>query len=105
MKHQLVTSSARLDDAAALAAFLSTIPNGEQLGTLLKEGEAISTRAYDDDTDSARFVTSDGIIAMCFTVSPVTIDQAEMIASATELRPIWTAEEFGAAVDEALATL
>jgi regulator of RNase E activity RraB len=75
---------AHLDDDAEMATFLAPIPDGEQLAKVLIDGKAVSTRAYEDETRTARFVESDGIIVMCFTVSDVTIDQAEMIEAAWE---------------------
>jgi len=75
-------ATARLDDAAAMAKFLMGIPNGEDLGKVLQNGEAVSSRAYDDETWTARFVDSDGHVVKCFAVADITIDQAEMIAAA-----------------------
>jgi hypothetical protein len=79
MGKRIVTTSARLDDDSAMAKFLSPVPNGDRLAKLLAKGEAVSTRAYDDETQTARFVESDGNTAICFTVLEITIDQAEMI--------------------------
>jgi hypothetical protein len=73
-------TSALLAEPASMAAFLSAIPNGDRLATVLFQGGPISSRAYDDDTWTARFVASDGTIVKCFAVSDITIDQAEMIA-------------------------
>jgi hypothetical protein len=80
-------ATARLDDAAEVATFLSGIPNGEELGRVLQKREAVSSRAYDDETWTARFVASDGRVAKCFAVTDITIDQAEMIAAACVLIP------------------
>jgi hypothetical protein len=74
------SEAAPLADSFALTQFLLPIPNGDQLGKLLEVGKRISTRAYDDETDTARFVESDGETVHCFTVTDITIDQAEMIA-------------------------
>jgi hypothetical protein len=82
MRAKISFATARLDDAAAMAEFLSGIPNGEVLGKVLQKREAVSSRAYDDETWTARFVDSDGRVVRCFAVTDVTIDQAEMIAAA-----------------------
>ena len=74
------SDDAPLGESPALTRLLLTIPNGDQLGKLLEVGKPISTRAYDDETDTARFVESDGETVHCFTVTDITIDQAEMIA-------------------------
>jgi hypothetical protein len=79
MSKRISTTSARLDDGSGMAQFLSPIPDSEQLAKLLAKGEPLSTRAYDDETQTARFVESDGHTVMCFTVAAITIDQAEMI--------------------------
>jgi hypothetical protein len=94
--------AARLDDAAAMAAFLSEIPNGEELRKILQNGTAVSSRAYDDDSWTARFVASDGRLVKCFTVSAITIDQAEMIAAACLDTFAWDESAFRVAVAEAL---
>ncbi len=75
-------TGAPLDEPRAMADFLSTIPNGEDLGRLLLEHRVLSSRAYDDAAWTARFVASDGESVKCFAVSDITIDQAEMIAAA-----------------------
>ncbi len=74
------SDAAPLGDSLALTRFLLPIPNSDQLGKLLEVGKAISTRAYDDETDTARFIEGDGETIHCFTVTDITIDQAEMIA-------------------------
>jgi hypothetical protein len=99
---KILTTTARLDDPAAMATFLSPIPNGGELGKVLAGGEPVSTRAYDDETWTARFVESDGEMVMCFAVTDITIDQAEMIT--TEWEGICTLNEadFQKAVERAL---
>jgi hypothetical protein len=82
MSTTISCATARLDDAAAMASFLSTIPNSEALAKVLQNGAAVSSRAYDDETWTARFVASDGRVVTCFAVTDITIDQAEMIAAA-----------------------
>jgi hypothetical protein len=96
------TTSARLDDDAAMAKFLATIPNGEELGKVLAGTGPVSTRAYDDATQTARFVESDGGTVMCFTVTDITIDQAEMITAEWEGISALNETEFQKAVERAL---
>jgi hypothetical protein len=102
MDDKVSTASARLDDNAAMAAFLSPIPNGEELAKVLAGRHAVSTRAYDDEAQTARFVESDGNIAMCFTVVDITIDQAEMIETEWESIGMWGDEAFRSAVAKVL---
>jgi hypothetical protein len=82
MSTKILLSTAPLHDAAAMAEFLRAIPNSEELAKVLREQESVASRAYDDDTWTARFVASDGRIVKCFAVTDITIDQAEMIAAA-----------------------
>jgi hypothetical protein len=67
-----------------MQAFLSTIPDNEMLAKVLGAGKPVSTRAYEDEAQTARFVESDGSMAMCFTVPDITIDQAERIEAEWE---------------------
>lgn len=82
MSTKISCATGRLDDAAAMMRFLSGIPNSEALATVLQNREAVASRAYDDETWTARFVASDGQAVKCFAVTDITIDQAEMIAAA-----------------------
>ena len=102
MSTKISCAMARLDDAAAMARFLSAIPNGAALGKILRDNKPVSSRAYDDDTWTARFVASDGLAVKCFTVSDITIDQAEMIAAACLDTFAWDEAGFRRAVAEAL---
>jgi len=79
---RISVSTAQLHDAAAMADFLKSIPNSAELAKVLQTREAVASRAYDDETWTARFVASDGQVVKCFAVSDITIDQAEMIAAA-----------------------
>jgi hypothetical protein len=81
MSSRIFTTNARLDDAVQMAAFLLPIPNGQELAKVLRQGQAVSSRAYDDESWTARFVVSDGVRVTCFGVTDITIDQAEMIAA------------------------
>jgi hypothetical protein len=82
MSTKILLTSARLDDAGAMDKFLIAIPNSDDLAKVLHSGKAVSSRAYDDETWTARFVASDGRLVKCFAVTDITIDQAEMIAAA-----------------------
>jgi hypothetical protein len=96
-------ATALLADAAAMARFLAPIPNGDRLAKILGDGKPISSRAYDDDTWTARFVASDGVSVKCFTVIDVTIDQAEIIASVSLDFSSWQEDDFRDMVQRVLA--
>lgn len=102
MSTKIFMATAQLDDANAMAKFLAPIPNGERLAKVLEDRHPLATRAYDDDTWTARFVASDASEVTCFTVSDITIDQAEMIAAACPDIGGLTLDEFRQAVDQAL---
>lgn len=102
MSTKISMTAAQLDDPQAMAVFLSTIPNADRLAKVLENSSGISSRAYEDETWTARFVASDGHSVKCFAISEITIDQAEMIAVlATDLLACGEAE-FRDLVDQAL---
>jgi hypothetical protein len=94
MGDQIKTTTARIDEPKALAAFLASMPNSAELGNLIRTKEPLNTRAYDDENETARFVISDGIDATCFTVIGITIDQAEMITVECEKSDAWSDNAF-----------
>jgi len=96
-------TSALLDDPVGMTQFLSPIPNSDQLAKVLDERKIVSSRAYDDETWTARFVASDGVLVKCFTVSDITIDQAEIIASVGIDLGACQEAEFREIVEEVLA--
>lgn len=86
-----------------MARFLAPIPDGDRLAEVLADRKPISTRAYEDEAQIARFVESDGSQVMCFAVTGITIDQAEMIEAAWEGISALDEDAFLAAVEKALA--
>jgi hypothetical protein len=102
MSTKISMAVARLDDGDAMAKFLAPIPNGERLGRVLEDRHPLASRAYDDETWTARFVASDATLVKCFTVSDITIDQAEMIAAACPDIGELELDEFRQAVELAL---
>jgi hypothetical protein len=102
MNTKISMTTARLDDGDAMAKFLAPIPYGEQLAKVLEDRHPLASRAYDDETWTARFVASDATEVKCFTVSDITIDQAEMIAAACPDVGGFDLEEFRQAVGQAL---
>jgi hypothetical protein len=75
---------------------------GSRLAKVLEDRHSLASRAYDDETWTARFVASDATLVKCFTVSDVTIDQAEMIAAACPDIGGLELDEFRQAVRQAL---
>lgn len=102
MASKIFTTSAHLDSGVEMQAFLSSIPDGEMLAKVLSVGKPVSTRAYEDEAQTARFVESDGSMVTCFTVPNITIDQAEMIEAEWESQCGLDAAAFQQAVARAL---
>jgi hypothetical protein len=102
MDRTIITTAARLDSKTEMAAFLSPIPNGDQLAKVLEGGKPVSTRAYEDEAQIARFVESDGTTVVCFAVENLTIDQAEMIEAEWEGMCALDESLFRTAVHQAL---
>jgi hypothetical protein len=98
----MLVSVARIDEIQAMAAFLASIPDSAELAELLRRPGPLNTRAYDDENQTARFVISDGNIATCFTVTDITIDQAEMITIECEKSEAWSEAAFREAAVRAL---
>ena len=102
MDAEIETITARLDDGAEMTLFLASLPDSTELAKLLDAGKPVSTRAYEDETWTARFVESDGQTVMCFKIAPVTIDQAEMIEMQWERNIALSETAFKTAVEQAL---
>jgi hypothetical protein len=98
----MLVSVARIDEPRAMAAFLASIPDSAELAELLGTTRPLNTRAYDDENQTARFVISDGEIVTCFTVTDITIDQAEMITIECEKSDAWSETAFREAAVRAL---
>jgi hypothetical protein len=99
---KILVSTARLEDPKAMASFLASIPDSAELAALLRSDQPLNTRAYDDETQTARFVISDGTTATCSTVFDITIDQAEMITLECEKSDVWSGSAFQEAAARAL---
>jgi hypothetical protein len=102
MDAEIETITARLDDEAEMTRFLASVPDSKELAKVLDVRKPVSTRAYEDETWTARFVESDGRTVMCFKIAPVTIDQAEMIEMQWERNIALSETAFKRAVEQAL---
>jgi hypothetical protein len=102
MDAEIETMTARLDNNAEMTRFLASVPDSAELAKVLDRGKPVSTRAYEDETWTARFVESDGKSVMCFKIAPITIDQAEMIEMQWERNIALSETAFRKAVEQAL---
>jgi hypothetical protein len=102
MDAEIETMTARLDDVAEMTRFLASVPDSAELAKVLDDRKPVSTRAYEDETWTARFVESDGRMVICFKIAPITIDQAEMIEMQWERNIALSETAFKRAVEQAL---
>src|SRR5260370_38776869 len=102
MSTKISMATARLDDGDAMAKFLAPIPYGDQLAKVLEDRHPLASRAYDDETWTARFVASDATDVKRFTGSDITIDQAEKIAAACPDISVLTLDEFRQSIERHL---
>ena len=122
MEQRIFTAVARLDDSGAMAKLLAPgwgqlflppavlivagqapISNSDGLRKILEPGRSVAAKAYEDDANLGRFVFSDGVTVLCFTVTGITLEQATAIATVCdEMGTSWTAKAFKSAVETAL---
>ena len=106
MTTTILAAGARLDDPTAMDALIAPLPNGEQLRQKLRQSlltrTPMRTKAYHEETRTARYVVSDGEHVVCFTVTDVTLEQATAIAAECSAMTVWDLPEFHAAAARAL---
>jgi hypothetical protein len=103
MEQRIFTAAARRDDADAMAKLLAPISDSDGLRKILEPGISVAAKAYEDEANLGRFVFSDGVTVLCFTVTGITLDQATAIATVCdEMGTSWSAKAFKSAVETAL---
>jgi hypothetical protein len=92
----------RLDDSAAVSSLLSpTQDNGDVLRMLSERRSGIS-HAYDEESGIGRFIASNGVTVMSFSISDITRGQAASIAEECGQISVWDMLEIRKATDRAL---
>lgn len=98
---KIFKSLARLDDEAALTEMLRPIRERELVKASLLKQESGRRQGYDKATRTARYIVSDGKVALCFTVTNVSLDQSAQIAAECDSITKWGLSTFRAAVERA----
>jgi hypothetical protein len=105
MLNKILTATAQLDDAAAMAGFLAAFPNSDELGQFLaaeQERQLLHIHRYDNQTRAYYFVVRDGQSVRCFTVVNLSYFEATTIADECVEITTWDFANFKAAVERAL---
>jgi hypothetical protein len=106
MTIEILKSTARLDDIEGKERFLATVGSDvEGLRAQLKPGAMIHVEQYEKETQTARYLKTDGVSYVCFIVVGVSLDDARRIAIASHDAPAWTTAAFRASVGKALGVV
>ncbi len=106
MSIEILKSTARLDDEDGKERFLATIGSDvEGLRAQLKPGARVHLEQYEKETQTARYLKTDGVSYICFIVIGVTLDEARAIALASRDRWGWSTADFRKAVGKALGVV
>jgi hypothetical protein len=99
---KIVLAKVRLDDIAAVESLLSPIRDNDNLSRMLSERQSGFSYAYQEESRVGRFIASNGVTAMSFSVTGVTRQQAASIAEECERVAVWDMYEIRKAADRAL---
>jgi hypothetical protein len=99
---KIVMTKARLDDAEAVKSLL--LPDQEYINptTMFNEHHSGFSYVYEEDSCVGRYIASNGVIVMSFSVTGVTRQEAESIAYECERIAVWDMYEIRKAADRAL---
>lgn len=101
-QHSILKFQAQLTDADALERLIGRLPACRTLRTQLRPGHAEVTHGYDHDARAGYYIGSDGELAVCYTVTGVTLRQAGDIAAELTGLTTWAGGAFEAAAERAL---
>jgi hypothetical protein len=93
----------RLDDTAAVKSLLSPIQDRVDLARMLSERQSGISYAYEAESRVGRFVASNGVTVMSFSIAGITRGQAASIAEECEQIVVWDMLEIRKATDRALS--
>lgn len=99
---RILSVLARLNDAAAVNQLLAPMRNSATLKRKLRPGFCGHKYTYDLNTRVARYLLTNGEIVACYSVTEVSLEEAETIAIACEHLGEWSMRTFQAAVVRAL---
>jgi hypothetical protein len=92
----------RLDDTAAVSSLLLPIQDNGNVVRMLTERESGLSYAYEEESHMGRFVASNGVTVMSFSIAGITREQAALIAEECEQIAVWDMLEIRKATDRAL---
>jgi len=101
---KILLAKARLDDAAAVKSLSLPIQEYGNLTKMLSERRSGFSYAYEEESRVGRFIASNGVIVMSFSVTGVSRQEAASIAQECERIAVWDMYEIRKATDRALGT-
>jgi hypothetical protein len=101
---KIFLAKVRLDDAVAVKSLLSPIQEYGNLAKMLSERQSGFSYAYEEESRVGRFIASNGVTVMSFSVTGLTRQEAESIAQECERLAVWDMYEIRKAADRALGT-
>jgi hypothetical protein len=99
---KILLTKARLDDAAAVQSLLSPIKDHVNLTNMLSERRSGFSYSYEEDSCVGRYIASNGVTVMSFSVTGVSRQEAASIAQECERIAVWDMYEIRKAADRAL---
>jgi hypothetical protein len=100
---KILLVKARLDDTAAVKSLLLPIQANGDLARMLSERQSGISFAYEEESRMGRFVASNGVSVMSFSIIGITRGQAASIAEECEQIAVWDLLEIRKATDRALS--
>jgi hypothetical protein len=100
---KIFLAKVRLDDAVAVQTLILPIQEYGNLAKMLSERQSGFSYAYEEESRVGRFIASNGITAISFSVTSVTRQEAESIAQECEGIAVWDMYEIRKAADRVLA--
>jgi hypothetical protein len=99
---KIFLAKARLDDTVAVKSLLLPIQEYGNLTKMFGERRSGFSYAYEEESRVGRFIASNGVTVMSFSVTGVTRQEAASIAQECERIAVWDMYEIRKATDRAL---
>jgi hypothetical protein len=92
----------RLDDTVAVKSLLFSIQDNHNLARMLSERRSGFSYAYEEKSRIGRFIASNGVTVMSFSITGLTRQQTASIAEECEQIAVWDMLEIRKATDRVL---
>jgi hypothetical protein len=99
---KIFLAKVRLDDTAAAKSLLLRIRDNGNLAKMLIERQSGFSFAYEEEARVGRFIGSNGVTVMSFSISGVTHQEAASIAEECARIAVWDMYEIRKAADRTL---